>query len=100
MTVRYSSSTAFQMISNIQPQEEAIIVLHWVVNPIQVSNQGVKEGAEFQELMPILVGACQPRHFHTEDDPDMIQAHLRDQPLEADPPLRAGPGLAQILIDH
>src|SRR5260370_22018293 len=97
MTVRYSSSTAFQMISNIQTKEQAVIVLRRVVNPIQVSNQGVKEGAQLQELMPVLVGARQARHLHPEDHPDVIQAHLRDQPLEPDPPLRTGPALAQII---
>jgi hypothetical protein len=43
MKVRYSSSTAFQMISNIQPQQESIIVECWIVNPIQIGNQSVKE---------------------------------------------------------
>jgi hypothetical protein len=55
MTVRYSSSTAFQMISNIQTKQQAVIVLCRVVNPIQVSNQGVKEGAQFQKVMPVTV---------------------------------------------
>src|SRR6266700_6415516 len=34
MIVRYSSSTAFQMISNIQPQKKTIIVTTWIIHPL------------------------------------------------------------------
>jgi hypothetical protein len=61
---------------SFQTKQEAVIVLRRVVHPIQVSNQGVKEGAQLQELMPVLVRACQPRHLYPEDHPDVIQAHL------------------------
>jgi hypothetical protein len=82
-----------------QAQQQTIMVLHRVVNPIQVCNQGMKEGAQLQKLMPVLVRACQPRHLHPQDDADMIQAHLPDQALEARSPLGATPGFAQILIN-
>ena len=61
---------------SFQAKEQAIIVLHRVVNAIQVSNQRVEERAQLQELMPILVGARQARYLHPKDHPDVIQAHL------------------------
>src|SRR5260370_35285162 len=58
MTVRYSSSTAFQMISNIHPQQKTVVEGRWIVEPIFVENEGRRHGTQLQQMVPIAGTAC------------------------------------------
>jgi hypothetical protein len=59
MTVRYSSSTAFQMISNIQAQQQSIIVVTRIIDAVFVNDERVSEGTNLQEVLPIAARARQ-----------------------------------------
>ena len=67
---------------------------------ILVSQQCTKDGAQLQELMPVLVGPRQAIHLQTEDDADVIETHFRQQPLESEPSLGGGTAHALVLIDN
>src|SRR5437868_8864579 len=65
MTVRYSSSTAFQMISNIQPQQQTIVKSGWIIEAIFIQDEGFGQRANFQQMMPIERTAREPRDLQT-----------------------------------
>src|SRR5262249_18338393 len=58
-----------------------------------------KQGAQLEQLVPVLARAGQPTHLQPEDQSDVVQTDFREQPLEAKPVFGRGPALALILID-
>src|SRR5215213_3095455 len=68
-------------------------------NAVRVGDQGAKDGADLQELMPVLRRPGQSRDLHSQDHPHMVEAHLRNQTLESGPVLPLGGGVAQIVVD-
>src|SRR5438270_315664 len=99
MTVRYSSSTAFQMISNIQAQQQAVVVQAGIIDSLFVDDQGVGEGTDLQQAIPITARASQARDFQTQDCSHVAQSHFGDQPLKAVAPKRRCTRLALILVN-
>ena len=45
----------------LEPQQQAVVVLGRVIHAVLVGEQGLEQGAHLQELVPVLVGARQPR---------------------------------------
>lgn len=62
--------------SALDPQQQPIIVLAWIVQPVLVSQQRAEHRAQLQQLMPILAGAGQSAHLDAQYQPDVIQADL------------------------
>ena len=83
----------------IETQQHTVIEVRRIANAVRVGDESAKEGADLQELMPVLRRAGQPRDLHAEDHPHMVEAHLRDQTLESGPVLPLGGGVSQIVID-
>jgi len=83
----------------LEPEQEAVVVLARVVDAIDVGDERAEEGADFQELVPILRGTRQPGHVDAEHEADVVQADFRDEALEADAPRGARAGLAQVVVD-
>ena len=71
----------------LEPQQQPVVVIGRVVEPVLVGQQGPEDGAQLQELVPVLVGARQAAHLQAEDDADVVQADLGEQVLEAEPAL-------------
>lgn len=84
----------------LQPQQQPIVVVGRIVNPVQIADQGAKQPANLQQLVPVATGAGQPRHLHPQHETDMIQSDFRDQALEPRPAGGAGRRFALIVIDH
>ena len=82
-----------------QPEQEPVVVVGRVIQPVLIRQEGAEQGTQFQQLMPVLAGSGQPAHLQAEDQPDVVQTDLREQPLEAEPVLGRGPALALILVD-
>ena len=82
-----------------EPEQEPIVVIGRVVEPIRVGEQGSEDGTQFDELMPVLARAGQPAHLQAEDEPDVVETDLGQQPLKAQSPLGRGPALALIVVD-
>jgi hypothetical protein len=85
---------------SFQPQQQAVIELGRIIDPIGVGNKRIEQRADLQKLMPIAARSGQPRHLNPENQPDIAEADFRHQSLKTKPPLDAGTGTAQIVIDH
>jgi hypothetical protein len=84
----------------LQPQQQPVVVVHRVVDAVGVGQQRARQRAQLQQLLPVSARAGQPRHLDAQHQPHMPHGDLGDQPLEAHPAGRAGPGLRQVLVDH
>ena len=82
-----------------EPEQEPVVVIGRVVQPVLIGQQGAEHRAQFQELMPVLARAGQPAHLQAEDQPDVVETDFGKQSLEAEPALGRGPALALILVD-
>ena len=70
-----------------------------VVEAVRVGEQSSEDRTQFDELMPVLARAGEPAHLEAEDQPDVIEADLGEQPLEAEPSLGRGPTFPLIVVD-
>lgn len=70
-----------------------------IVDAVSITDQGVEQRTHFEKLMPVTAGSRQARHFDPQHQPDMAEAHLRNEALEARPVQRRGSGTAKIIID-
>jgi hypothetical protein len=82
-----------------EPEQQAIIVVRRIVEPVQVGDQRAKEGTQFQQLVPIPVGPRQAGHLDPQDQAHVIEADLGHQALEAGPAIGRGGGAAEIVVD-
>ena len=82
-----------------EPEQEPVVVIGRVVQPILVGEQDAEHRTQFDELMPVLARAGQPAHLQAEDQPDVVETDFGEQPLKAQSPLGRGPALALILVD-
>src|ERR1039458_7683447 len=82
----------------LHPQDEAVVELGRIVTAVRVDDEGAGDGAEFEETMPILVRARQPRRFQAKDSADPAHGHVADQDFEVLPVVRRRTGLANIPI--
>ncbi len=71
-----------------------------MIDAVGVRDQGVRQRAQVQQLIPVGVVASQPADLDAEDDPDMPEADVGDEFLEALPcsGLRTRP--SQVRVDH
>jgi hypothetical protein len=56
----------------LESENESVVIIPRVVDPIKITNQGAKQGADFQQWMPVTIGAGQARHLYPQDDPYVI----------------------------
>src|SRR5262249_35415967 len=78
---------------------EAVGVLAGVVHTLLVDDQGVGQGTNLQQAIPVTAGAGEARSFEAEDSPGLGQSDLGDQELEAVAVGRGGAGASPVLID-
>jgi len=76
------------------------MVQSWIVESFAVRDQGAKDGADLQQLIPIMVVASQTGGIKAEYQPNTGQAHLGEQSLETTTRFSLGSGFAQILINE
>ena len=84
----------------LEAEDEPVVVVPGVIEPVGIGDQGVGEGAQVQQVIPVGVVAGEAGHLDPQDDPDLAQPDGGDQGLEA----AAGRGIraraAQVLVDH
>ena len=80
-------------------EQQAVGVLAGVVDAVLVDDQGVGQGADLQQAIPVTAGAGQAGGFQAEDGPGLAQPDLGDQELEAVAAHRGGTGESLVLID-
>jgi hypothetical protein len=84
----------------LEAEQQAVVVIARIVQAIGVGQQRVEQGAQLQELVPVLARAGQAAHLDAEHDADVPEAHLGQQALEARAALGGGAAAAQVLVDH
>ena len=84
---------------SFESQQQAIVVLGRIIDAVLIGEQGLEDGAEVEQLMPVFVGAGQATGLQTEDDADVIQGHLAEQISEAGAALGGPAGEPLIFID-
>src|SRR5271157_2144846 len=78
---------------------KTIVELTRIVETILVEDQGVGQGTDLQQAMPVAVVPRQPGDFQAQHDAGIPQAHLGDQVLKALPVRCRGPRLALVVVD-
>ena len=68
--------------SAFQPEQKPIIERRGIIESLFVQNQGVGEGTDFQQMMPITGVTCQARNLQTQDQSHMPQSDLSHESLE------------------
>lgn len=84
----------------LQAQQQAVVVLGRVIDPVQIAQQRPGQGAQLQQLMPLPARPGQPGHLDAPHDAHVVQPHLRHQTGEPGPDLNPGGRMPQILVDH
>ena len=85
---------------SLKAQHEAVVIAARMVDAVGVGDQGVGQRAQIQQLIPVGVGAGQPRALQRQHDPGLAQPDIGDQLRKPRPARRRGTGPAQVLIDH
>jgi hypothetical protein len=81
-------------------QEPVVITAAGIIHRFGIGDERVEQGADLEELMPVPAGPCQARHLDAEDEADVAEADLGDQPLEPEPTLDGLAGAPEVVIDH
>ncbi len=71
-----------------------------IVEAVLIEDEGVGEGTDFQEPVPIRRVACQSRDFQAEHDAGFLQTHFGYQLLKSFPIRRRGCRLPEVAVDH
>jgi hypothetical protein len=69
----------------LEPQQQPIVEVLQVIDPVSVQHQGVGQRAELKQPQEVRVVARQPRDLQPKDRADLPQTHPRDQLLVAFP---------------
>jgi hypothetical protein len=76
------------------------MIIQRIIKAVELPDEGTKEGTDFQSVVPVAVGAGEPRDIQPEDDADVGQADCGDQAVKAWAPRSRGARFASILIKN
>ena len=82
-----------------QAEQQTVMIGARIVHALAIGDQHSKQRAQFQELMPIVVVARQPRGIQAQHQPRLPEANLGDQPLEAAAAVARRTGLPEVVIN-
>lgn len=83
----------------LEAQEQAVIRLPWIRDACFIHNEGIGQGTDFEQAIPVAGGAGEARDFQAEAGPGVPSPDLGDAPLEAIAVSGRGPGVPLILIN-
>ncbi len=84
----------------LHAQQHPIIEQPGMVDAVGVGDQRVGHPGQIQQPVPVGVVAGQPRNLQRQHDSHLTEPDLRGQLGEPGPARGAGPGHAQVLVDH
>ena len=85
----------------LQAQQEPVIVTAaGIIHRFGIGDERVEQGADLEQLVPVPARPRQARHLDAEDEADVAEADLGDQPLEPEPTLDGLSGAPEVVIDH
>ena len=68
-----------------QAEQQAVVEVARIVEPVLVEDEGLGQGADLEQAMPLRGVAGQPRHLQAKHDAHLAHADRRHQLLEAFP---------------
>jgi hypothetical protein len=80
-----------------ESSEQPIIILPRIIDPICVDHQGIGQGTDRNEAVPVAARTGQAGRFSTQDGSRPTQADFREERLKAVPTGAGGPGTALVL---
>ena len=83
----------------LEAQEEPVIVLTRIVDAVLIDDEGVGEGANLDEAVPVAVVAREPGDLQAQDGASLTQAHRGHEVLEAVAARSRNTGVCLILVD-
>jgi hypothetical protein len=83
----------------LQAEQEPIVEVRGLVKSIFIEDQGVRQGTQFQQPMPVCRVPCESRHFEAHDQARAAQTHITYEPLKPLAVRRGGAGLTEVRID-
>jgi hypothetical protein len=83
----------------LQPEEQTVVVLPGIVQPIEVGDESAMQRAELQQLIPVPAGTGQSRHLNTEHETDVPECDRADQLLKALPVLGGRTRHPEVTVD-
>src|SRR5690349_10339283 len=86
--------------SALQAQQESIVRVRRIVQSILVAKQCPKDGAQFEQLMPVLAGSGETAHLDSKDQADVVEPNFRQQPLKPEATFGSAAALALVFIDY
>jgi hypothetical protein len=83
----------------LHAEYEGVVEFGRSVYAIFVDHERSGDGAQFEQAMPVLVRARQPRCFQREDRTDVAHRHIANQGLEVRAGTCRSTGLAEIAVE-
>ena len=83
-----------------EAQHHPVRVLARVVEPVVIGDQDPEDGRELEQLVPVLARAGQPAGLRAEDQPDVVEPDLGQEPLEAGAVGGRAAAEAEVVVDH
>ena len=65
----------------LHPQQESIVVIRRVVDPIRVGEECVEDGTLFHKMIPVAARPRQSAHLDPQDDADVIEIHFGEDAM-------------------
>src|SRR6476619_5394722 len=76
-----------------------IVTAAGIIHRFGIGDERVEQGADLKQLVPVPARPCQARHLDAENEADVAEADLSDQPLEPEPTLDGFSGASKVVID-
>jgi len=80
-------------------QHESIVEVLRMIHPVLVGDQGIKQGADSNQVTDSFVFASKPIDLEASYEPDMIKRHFGDQPCVILSPDGGGSRLAEVSVE-
>jgi hypothetical protein len=84
----------------IKAEQEAVVVCAGIVESVLIGDEHAENGGQLEQLVPILAGAGQPAHLRPEDEAQVVQADLGQEPLKADAVSGRAAAVSEVVVDH
>jgi len=83
----------------LEAEQQPIVEVRGVVDPILVEDEGIGQGTDLEQPVPVGRVASQPRDLQPEHDPGAPQADIGDEPLKSFAVDGGGTGLPKVGIN-
>src|SRR6266487_1377350 len=84
----------------LEAKQQAIVMGSWVIDPLVINDQGIRQRTDFQQPVPVAARAGQARDLQAEHSPNVPQPHFGYQPLKAIAANDRGGRVPLILVYH